>query len=99
MHGTTRFIGVRTVSESAVTTDLEYLRKEMTHFLTLKIYRSESFNSRGVNNGTIIEEVHLAESRGVHSFVMRIGYLTRSGYLPSEERIEQGRLADTGIAA
>ena len=79
---------MRTVTETALATDLEDLREEMAYFLPLKINRTETLDARRVDHRTLIEKIHLTERGGVHAFVVGIRDLTGTRHLASEERIE-----------
>ena len=93
MYGAAGFIGMRAVSEPAVTTDTEDLPEIMTHFFTLKINCAEAFDTRRIYNCTIGKKVHLGEGGGVHTFVVGVGDLAGTGHLLAEERVEKGGFA------
>ena len=77
-----------TVTKTAITSRGKDLPEIMTHLIFLKINRSETLNTRGVDDRAVLQEVHLRECRRVHAFVMGIGDLTRARHLFAEERIE-----------
>ena len=81
-------MGMGTVAETAVTTDLKDLAEIMIDLFFLKIDRSEALDTRRIDDTSIRQEIHLREGRGVHTFVVRIGDLTGTGHLASEQRIE-----------
>ena len=87
------FTGVRAIVESAFCTNAEDLTEIMAHLFALHIYRTEAFDTRGVDDSTILQKVHLGESGGVHTFVVGIGDLACTGHLLTEERIEKGGFA------
>ena len=91
-------MGMGTVAETAVTSDLEDLSEIMTDLFFLKINRAETFNAWRINDTSIWQEVHFREGSGVHTFVMGIGDFARARHLASKQCIEQGAFADTGVA-
>ena len=79
---------MRAVAKTAVAADAENLRKIMAHFLALKIYRTKTLDTRRVYHSAVFQEIHLAESGGMHTFVVGVGDLTGTRDLAAKKRIE-----------
>ena len=104
LHGAAGFVSMRAVTETTFPCDAEDLRKEMADFFPLKIDSAKSLDTRCVDYPTLrtsyiflrtsyivpsyIQLIHLAESSGVHTFVVGIGDLTGTRDLAPEKRIE-----------
>ena len=98
--GTAGFAAVDAVGVTALTAEIEDLAEIVADLLALHIDRAEALDARGVDDrsaGRIggIEEVHLAEGGGVHTGVVRTGYIRSAGNGTAEEGIEQCGFADT----
>ena len=97
VYGAAGFAGVEAVAVTAVTADGEDLAEVMGYLFFGHLYGSEAFNTRRVDDPIPLQWIHLGESRGVHTFIVGIGYLSGAGHFAAEEGIEQGRFADTGV--
>ena len=60
----------------------------MAYFLSFKIYRTKALDARSVNHSAVFQEIHLAESGGMHTFVVGVGDLTGTRDLAAKKRIE-----------
>ena len=93
LDSTARFIRMRTVAKTAHATYTENLWEIMTYLFFLHIHRTKALNTRRINEPTAGgplrgERIHLGECGGMHTLIMRIGYLTRTRHLFAKKRIE-----------
>ena len=63
-----------TVIEPAIFGEFEYLRKIVGDFSSLHLYRSKTFDSRGINQvASFRQRDHFRESCRMHPFIMIFG--------------------------
>ena len=95
----TWLVGMRTVAKSAIFRYAEYLWEIVRNFVEFHIYHTETFDARGVDEVRLfVDGIHLAESGGVHAFVVIIRYLCSAGMRVGNDLIDDCAFANARVA-
>ena len=92
LHGTTGFVGMRAVVETATASCVEQFAKVMAHFFAAHVECAEAFYSRNVDyRAALLKKIHTAVGCGVHSGKVRFGYLRCLCSCVRYKRVDKGR--------
>ena len=99
-HGTSWFVSMRAVVETAVLREMENLLEVACHLLRLHVESAEPLYSRSINKVSSLRHFnHLAECRGMHTCIVCIAYFRSSQVRPWNDGVYYVRLAYTAVSA